>query len=220
MVMIWERVRRVMSSKAHARVDRMEHPEEMLDQLVRERVAAIEGARRALNHARAFRVQLEERIGEEESRIQRMQTIAQTALADDSEEAARQAISRKQTAANHRDELKQQLARTEKLAAGHRKVLDRMEQDLEQLRDKRRLLKQRIWLSRGMSGLALSNQVVSEPVNEVLARIEERTIIAESEVTAVLDPEEETGDQLENYMQNYNVDQELAEMKAALSRSE
>ena len=217
MVMIWERVRRVMTSRAHAQVDRMEHPEEMLDQLVRERVSAVEGARRALTHARAFRVQLEERIADEETKIKRMKTIAQTALKDNREDAARQALTRKQSAEAHCDELKGQLTRTEKLATGHRKVLDRMEQDLDQLRDKRRLLKQRLWLSQGMNGLTTSNQITTEPMNEVLARIEERTFIAESEVTAIYDTEEEDGADLEDYMKGVGVDEELARMKAALS---
>ena len=117
MVQLWQRLKRVTTASAHARVDALECPAQMMDQVVREQVGAVAGAKAALRRAKAFRLQIEARMAQENDTATRMLTLAQQALAAGREDQARTAVRRKQEAARRLDELTTQLGRAQRAEA-------------------------------------------------------------------------------------------------------
>lgn len=219
-MLIFERIKRVVTSRAHAAVDRAEDPREMLDQLVRERLLAVRNAKLALNRARAWRKQIESRINEAETAITRYSTVARTALADGNEDTARQALHGKNKAQANQEELQKQLLQSDRMVEKHKTTVDRLNHELSALRDKREVLKQRIQLSEGLRYVE-TDLLNAEPVDEVLARVEEHAVAAEVAVeTITCHAEDEPEESMERYMRDRAVDDELEALRAELTQTQ
>lgn len=217
---IWLRIQRVMAAKSHAKVDRMEDPSEMVNQLLREKLSAVGAAKLALARAKVWQKQLEDQQVKIHHEMTRYQHMATEALQDTREDMARQALSKKKDCERRLNETQRQLDQAAKLRQRQEAALDKLQDSLRELRDRREALIQRDLFTKAAAGMTQIDDGFEEPTDVVLERMESKVSYRESEIEALLDSERPTEDQqLANYQRDRELDLELQQLKLSLSAS-
>lgn len=212
MVMLWQRMKRVVTAQAHSQVDAMEDPAQMMNQVLREQVCTVQKGKAAVKRAEMFRRQIEAHIAKEQKAIDEYARLARLALEDEKVDRAKSAIRRKQESERRLEELSHQLARAKNMEERQLRVLDKMRADLDELREKRQMVVQRTWLQQGMRDLQ-GMHVIGESHTEVVARMEEKTLMADASMDALLNMDEAEDLDLRNYGRDLSVEQELAALQ-------
>lgn len=220
MKQIWLRIQRVMAAKSHANVDRMEDPSEMVNQLLREKISAVGAAKLALARAKVWQKQLQDQQVKLQTEISRYQEMAADSLKDTREDMARQALGKKKDCERRLGETERQLDQAEKLRQRQEAALDKLQDNLRELRDRREALIQRDLFTQAAAGMTQTDAGFEEPSDVVLERMESKVSYRESEIEALLDSERPTEDQqLASYQRERELDLELSQLKQSLSAS-
>lgn len=217
---IWLRLQRVMSAKGHAQVNQMENPAEMVDQLLREKIAAITAAKLALARAKVWQENLAKQQTQQQAEQTRLQQLASDALRDEREDLARQALGRKQDSQARSQNLMQQIQQAASLRQQQEHQLEKLQADLSELRNRREILLQRHLFSNAAAGMVAHNQAYSEPSDVVLERMEAKVSQQEMEVAVHLQTEPHHPDQqLQTFERERSLDLELAQLKQSLANA-
>ncbi len=217
MISVWQRVQRVWRANAHASVDRLEQPEAMLNQLQRELIAGLTAAKTALAQSRAWQARLRAQLDELARRGDAAGNAAQRAVAQGDDDVARQAVARRQRCAAETQTLARQLTQAESLTTRQQDQLAKLKRELVQLKEKRASLMQRERFARSMQTVTQINEEMTEPINLVLERMEDKVEMHEARAEALTDDPVDDQPELDNYLAQQSVDDELAHLKAQLN---
>ncbi len=182
MKLLWQRMQRATTAKAHAAVDRIEDPIQMLDQVVREKGQAMTQARIAVKQAGFWVRRLDGQINKEQKTINDMEQVAVAALKQNQKDAARQAIIRKQEAEKRLADLNGQHERAAQTLERQQNQCRQMEQQLVQLRERRMLLRQRAMFVQTAQANQVGDLAFDESADTIMERMEERIGLAEAMV--------------------------------------
>ncbi|CAM2011076.1 PspA/IM30 family protein [Acanthopleuribacter pedis] len=215
MKLLWQRMQRATTAKAHAAVDRMEDPIHMLDQVVREKGQALNQARVGLKQASFWVRRINEQVDKEQKTIADMEQVAVAALKQNQKDAARQAVIRKQEAEQRLSDLNGQQERAQKTLERQQQQCNQMEQHLVQLRERRMLLRQRAMFVQSARACNSSEWTVDESAEAIFERMEERIGMAEAMVGD--EPCDMGGDDtrmLDNFVKDQKVEAELLRLES------
>lgn len=182
MKLLWQRMQRATTAKAHAAVDQMEDPIQMLDQVVREKGVALHQARVGLKQANFWVRRIHEQVEKEQQTIADMEQVAVAALKRDQKDAARQAVIRKQEAEQRLSDLNHQQERAHKTRERQQQQCQQMEQQLVNLRERRMLLRQRAMFVQTARACGSGVDTLDESAEMIFERMEERIGMAEAMV--------------------------------------
>ena len=213
---LWNRMNRVFSARAHARVDRAEDPEQMLNQLQRELIASVSRSNQQLAAASGWLANIDRQVRDTQTRCDRAATTATAALKNGDEQIARDAIARKRNFEKQADQLRIQREHAQQVLGRQKQHLERIKDELSRLREKRRNLIQRARFAHAAVEMG-SDLVPLEPINEVVERMEEKVTFAEaaSQVTVSLE-DDRGGDAVEDYAEQAAIDVELKQLKNSI----
>lgn len=220
MKQFWLRMQRVMAAKSHANIDRLEHPTEMVDQLLREKVSAVAAAKLALARAKVWQQQLQQQQQQMHSDVERYQTLACDALRDNREDMARTVLIKKHESQQRLADQERQLQQAASMRQRQEDQLDKLQQALRELRNRREGLIQRHLFTHAAASMMQHEGAFAEPADVVLERIEAKVSYREAEVEAYLDSDQPSQDQeLQQYQSNRDLERELAQLKQSLNAS-
>ena len=220
MISVWQRMKRVMGAKAHANVDRMEAPDEMLDQLQRELVAAVTQARTAVSGAKAWERRVADRTARATEERDKARAAAASALRSDDETMARSAMERVLAREAELEQLAVQAEQAARLTAKQTAQFDKLRADLAKLKEKRVSLIQRERIARSLSTLSESTTEMAEPIGLVVERMEEKVAFHEAAAEGALEMDLGSDDAgLDKYMQDRSVDDALAALRNEMSET-
>ena len=218
MISVWQRIQRVMGARAHASVDRMEAPDEMLDQLQRELVAAVTQARTAVSGAKAWERRIADRTARAGQERDKARAAAESALRCDDEAMARAAMERVLAREAELEQLATQADQAARLTAKQTAQFDKLRADLSKLKEQRVSLIQRERIARSLASVGTSTTDMAEPIGLVVERMEEKIAFHEAAAEGALEMDigsEDAG--LDKYMQDRSVDDALAALRNEMS---
>lgn len=208
MTSLLQRFQRILNANAHMRLDHLEQPEAMLNQLQRETLTAIAQAKAALGQSKVWCQRLRDRLATAQNAIAAAQRAAESALRGKDESMARTAMQRKLDKQAERDQLQKQLTRMEATVAKQAQQLDKLRQNLATLQEKRAELIQRERFARALNAAGMAAADLQEPCTIVLERLEERVCIQEAAAESYSDTMDEQPD-LDEFIRQRHVDEEL-----------
>jgi phage shock protein A len=207
-----------MNAKSHAKVDRMEDPTEMVNQLLREKASAVSAAKLALARAKVWQQQLSDQQQSLGREVLRYQELATQALRDDREEIARQALQKKRDVEDRQAEIERQAQQAEKLRLRQEKQLEKQQVALRDLKNRREAIIQKQLFTDAAANMLPNDACTEEPASIVLERLESKISYRESEVEAFLQSERPNEEQqLDQYQRDREIDLEMAQLKQSLA---
>ncbi len=210
MISVWQRMKRVMTANAHVNVDRLEAPEAMLDQLQRELVAAVTQGRAAVASARSWERRIAERTAKVRTERDGARAVAKTALKNDDEAMAHSAMERVLSRDAELHQLTDQAEQASKLVARQSAQLDKLRNDLAQLKEKRVSL----------HAVGESSVEMAEPIALVVERMEERVAFHEAAADVSMEMDDSGGEaELNKYIKNSSVEDALAELRLEINNT-
>ena len=214
MKLLFSRMKRVTTAKAHAQVDAIEDPVSMLDQVVRERAQALTSARIALKQAKYWLNRIEDQMTGEARTMEDMENAALQALDQEQEMVAKQAVMRKQAATARHQDLQQQHQRALQAHQRQQQQVESLEASLCGLKEKRMLLRQRAMFVQSARQYSGTSFEVDESAETIVERMEERIGMAEAMLGADAPiPAETQHNELNQFMENQQVELELIRLR-------
>jgi len=217
MQMVWKRVQRLVTAKAHGRVDQMERPTEMLNQALREQASALTEGKVGLRRLQAWQRRLARSIATEESRVAEMGMTARDAVRDGKDEIARWALQRRRDAEDRIRVCSEQKTRSEEMIAAQTARVDKLQANLIALRDKRGQLVQRERFAESLRAMA-PPAIDHEPIEALVDRMEEKVVEMETEAEVIgetiLDVSTDEHDAVRGYLRDREIEEDLARLKA------
>lgn len=214
---ILQRFQRILNANAHMRLDQLEQPEAMLNQLQRETLTAIAQAKAALVQSKVWRQRLKDRLMNAENALVAAQRAAESALQDKDEAMAHAAMQRKLDKQAESQQLQKQLTRMEATTAKQTQQLDRLRQSLTALREKRAELIQRQRFAQALNAANAAANDLPEPCGAVLERLEEKICLQEAAAESYGDTPDEQPD-LDEFIRQQNVNEELAVLRQHMEK--
>lgn len=219
---ILRRFRDIMSSNINALLDRVEDPEKMIDQYLRNLKRDLSQVKSETATIMAQEQRAKRELEECQAEIEKMQNYAVKALEADNEADARKFLERKATLAENETQLLQTVELAEANSVQMKQMHDKLVQDIGELDARRTMLKGKAALAKTkerMNEIGASVKGANASVSE-FNRLEDKInqSLDEAEAMAQLNrsPEDDIEDLAAKYTKKVSVDDELAALKAQI----
>lgn len=217
---IFSRLNDIINANINSLLDKAEDPEKMIRLMIREMEDTLVDLKSSCASKMAEGARVKREFKECKNQVARWEERAELAINKDREDLAREALVQKQTCQNQQDLLQSDLKHLDELIAEAKNNIIQLENKLEQVRQKHRLLIQRSHQAREKQRM---NQTMGKAKGaDAMQRFEEfeskiERMEAEAELSGVTGkPSLER--EFDNLEKNSSVDKELEALKAKLKK--
>ncbi len=225
---IISRFKAIMASNFNALLDKMEDPEKMIDQYLRNLENDLGQIKAETAAVMAEEKSAKRKLDECEAEMAKMQQYAEKAVAAGDDSAARQFLSKKGELATKRDALSQQYTVAAENSIKMKEMHDKVTSDIDSLRQKRDTLKAKLKVAEAqqkvnkMTGASSALGTMSkfdEMEEKINRKLDEADAMATLNSTANSDSIEALKAKYEDGATSSAVDDELAALKASMGMS-
>ncbi|HEY1827057.1 MAG TPA: PspA/IM30 family protein [Acidimicrobiales bacterium] len=230
---IFQRAHDIVQAKANKALDAAEKPDEMLDLSYEKMLEQITQVRRALVDIAGSKKQIELQEQQFQHTIDHLQDQAKAALAQNREDLAKEALSRKATAQQQIDQMEPQRQQLEQEEGKLTQTLDALQKRVNDFRTQKETLKAQYTAAKAITSVNESTAGISKSVNDsgaALQRAQDKIATMQARSGAldellesgVLEDVGGGGDDIQKELdkvgQDSQVDNELAALKAELGQ--
>lgn len=221
------RFSKIISANVNSIIDRMEDPEKMIDQYLRDMMEDLAEVKESTAGVMAEETRSKRAVDENEAEVNKYQQLAKKALEAGNEDDARVFLSKKQELENVGAGLSTAYASAHENAAKMRQMHDKLASDIETLRNRRAMIKGKISVAEAQGKINEATQSVSksEGAMSSFERMEEKANRMLDEANAMSELNSEPIDKAKDLEAKYanqttaSVEDELARMKSDLGLS-
>lgn len=218
------RFSKIISANVNSMIDRMEDPEKMIDQYLRDMMEDLAEVKESTAGVMAEETRSKRALDENEAEVNKYQQLAKKALEAGNEDDARVFLSKKQELENVGAGLSTAYASAHENAAKMRQMHDKLASDIETLRNRRAMIKGKISVAEAQGKINEATQSVSksEGAMSSFERMEEKANRMLDEANAMSELNSEPIDKAKDLEAKYanqttaSVEDELARMKSDL----
>ncbi|MBG9980990.1 PspA/IM30 family protein [Facklamia sp. DSM 111018] len=218
---ILNRFKDIISANMNSIIDRMEEPEKMIDQYLRDLSEDLAEVKRNTASVMAEETRSKREVDENEAEVKKYEQLAKKALEAGNEADARVFLTKKQEVENLGAGLAATYASAHENAIKMRQMHDKLSQDIETLKNRRAMIKGKISVAETQETLNKTSTASRQSENAMsqFERMEEKADRMLDEATAMSElesqPKDEAKDLEEKYAQSTSatVEEELARMK-------
>lgn len=218
------RFSKIISANVNSMIDRMEDPEKMIDQYLRDMMEDLAEVKESTAGVMAEETRSKRAVDENEAEVNKYQQLAKKALEAGNEDDARVFLSKKQELENVGAGLSTAYASAHENAAKMRQMHDKLASDIETLRNRRAMIKGKISVAEAQGKINEATQSVSksEGAMSSFERMEEKANRMLDEANAMSELNSEPIDKAKDLEAKYasqttaSVEDELARMKSDL----
>ena len=218
------RFSKIISANVNSMIDRMEDPEKMIDQYLRDMMEDLAEVKESTAGVMAEETRSKRAVDENEAEVNKYQQLAKKALEAGNEDDARVFLSMKQELENVGAGLSTAYASAHENAAKMRQMHDKLASDIETLRNRRAMIKGKISVAEAQGKINEATQSVSksEGAMSSFERMEEKANRMLDEANAMSELNSEPIDKAKDLEAKYasqttaSVEDELARMKSDL----
>ena len=226
---IFKRIKDIVTANINELLDKIEDPEQMIDQMIREMEESILELRKQTASAIASAKLTAKKVGEHEKEVAKWLENAELAIGEGKDDLARKALARKREVSDHLETLLKQLADENEMIAKMKGDLHMVEEKVQQARRKRETLimkkraaetKKKMIESKEKAAAAFdgsANSIINgfDSFTKYEEKIERE--LAEVEARAQLNQELKESD-LESEFAQFHVDSEVEDELAAMKK--
>ncbi len=217
---LWQRIKSLFRANAHAALDKMEDPEKMADEYIRQLEQQYVEAKRGTAEAMAQATRLAQKRDQAREEADAWERKAEAALRKEDEALARSALERKRQFATTASEYATQCEVQEAQVESIRKALARIETQINEARAKRELIKAKAGRARSQEaiGKVLHGSNASGAMFDRMDAMEEKIDgrLYQAEAMAKLETDSLVT-RFEDLERTTSVDDELAALKQKVS---
>lgn len=218
------RFSKIISANVNSMIDRMEDPEKMIDQYLRDMMEDLAEVKESTAGVMAEETRSKRAVDENEAEVNKYQQLAKKALEAGKEDDARVFLSKKQELENVGAGLSTAYASAHENAAKMRQMHDKLASDIETLRNRRAMIKGKISVAEAQGKINEATQSVSKSQGAMSSfeRMEEKANRMLDEANAMSELNSEPIDKAKDLEAKYasqttaSVEDELARMKSDL----
>ncbi|MRI82546.1 PspA/IM30 family protein [Fundicoccus ignavus] len=218
------RFSKIISANVNSMIDRMEDPEKMIDQYLRDMMEDLAEVKESTAGVMAEETRSKRAVDENEAEVNKYQQLAKKALEAGNEDDARVFLSKKQELENVGAGLSTAYASAHENAAKMRQMHDKLASDIETLRNRRAMIKGKISVAEAQGKINEATQSVSKSQGAMSSfeRMEEKANRMLDEANAMSELNSEPIDKAKDLEAKYasqttaSVEDELARMKSDL----
>lgn len=218
------RFSKIISANVNSIIDRMEDPEKMIDQYLRDMMEDLAEVKESTAGVMAEETRSKRAVDENEAEVNKYQQLAKKALEAGNEDDARVFLSKKQELENVGAGLSTAYASAHENAAKMRQMHDKLASDIETLRNRRAMIKGKISVAEAQGKINEATQSVSKSQGAMSSfeRMEEKANRMLDEANAMSELNSEPIDKAKDLEAKYasqttaSVEDELARMKSDL----
>ena len=218
------RFSKIISANVNSMIDRMEDPEKMIDQYLRDMMEDLAEVKESTAGVMAEETRSKRAVDENEAEVNKYQQLAKKALEAGNEDDARVFLSKKQELENVGAGLSTAYASAHENAAKMRQMHDKLASDIETLSNRRAMIKGKISVAEAQGKINEATQSVSksEGAMSSFERMEEKANRMLDEANAMSELNSEPIDKAKDLEAKYasqttaSVEDELARMKSDL----
>lgn len=218
------RFSKIISANVNSVIDRMEDPEKMIDQYLRDMMEDLAEVKESTAGVMAEETRSKRAVDENEAEVNKYQQLAKKALEAGNEDDARVFLSKKQELENVGAGLSTAYASAHENAAKMRQMHDKLASDIETLRNRRAMIKGKISVAEAQGKINEATQSVSKSQGAMSSfeRMEEKANRMLDEANAMSELNSEPIDKAKDLEAKYasqttaSVEDELARMKSDL----
>lgn len=218
------RFSKIISANVNSMIDRMEDPEKMIDQYLRDMMEDLAEVKESTAGVMAEETRSKRAVDENEAEVNKYQQLAKKALEAGNEDDARIFLSKKQELENVGAGLSTAYASAHENAAKMRQMHDKLASDIETLRNRRVMIKGKISVAEAQGKINEATQSVSKSQGAMSSfeRMEEKANRMLDEANAMSELNSEPIDKAKDLEAKYasqttaSVEDELARMKSDL----
>ena len=218
------RFSKIISANVNSMIDRMEDPEKMIDQYLRDMMEDLPEVKESTAGVMAEETRSKRAVDENEAEVNKYQQLAKKALEAGNEDDARVFLSKKQELENVGAGLSTAYASAHENAAKMRQMHDKLASDIETLRNRRAMIKGKISVAEAQGKINEATQSVSKSQGAMSSfeRMEEKANRMLDEANAMSELNSEPIDKAKDLEAKYasqttaSVEDELARMKSDL----
>lgn len=218
------RFSKIISANVNSMIDRMEDPEKMIDQYLRDMMEDLAEVKESTAGVMAEETRSKRAVDENEAEVNKYQQLAKKALEAGNEDDARVFLSKKQELENVGAGLSTAYASAHENAAKMRQMHDKLASDIEILRNRRAMIKGKISVAEAQGKINEATQSVSKSQGAMSSfeRMEEKANRMLDEANAMSELNSEPIDKAKDLEAKYasqttaSVEDELARMKSDL----
>lgn len=218
------RFSKIISANVNSMIDRMEDPEKMIDQYLRDMMEDLAEVKESTAGVMAEETRSKRAVDENEAEVNKYQQLAKKALEAGNEDDARIFLSKKQELENVGAGLSTAYASAHENAAKMRQMHDKLASDIETLRNRRAMIKGKISVAEAQGKINEATQSVSKSQGAMSSfeRMEEKANRMLDEANAMSELNSEPIDKAKDLEAKYasqttaSVEDELARMKSDL----
>ncbi len=223
MANIFVRVTDIISANINEMIDRMEDPERMIKQIIREMEDNIRMAREGVLDAMTSEKQLAKELKHHREQSEEWKQKAESALRSDNEEMARKALTRKKEHDKIIKNLETSWESARNTCDNLKSQLRSLENKLDEAKRKRTMLAARQKSAEARQAMGTTIRYFERGVNaeEKFGRMEDRVSEIEARAEAVselYDEKTELDKEFEDFEKEVGVDSELEELKKKLNK--
>lgn len=218
------RFSKIISANVNSMIDRMEDPEKMIDQYLRDMMEDLAEVKESTAGVMAEETRSKRAVDENEAEVNKYQQLAKKALEAGNEDDARVFLSKKQELENVGAGLSTAYASAHENAAKMRQMHDKLASDIETLRNRRAMIKGKISVAEAQGKINEATQSVSKSQGAMSSfeRMEDKANRMLDEANAMSELNSEPIDKAKDLEAKYasqttaSVEDELARMKSDL----
>lgn len=218
------RFSKIISANVNSIIDRMEDPEKMIDQYLRDMMEDLAEVKESTAGVMAEETRSKRAVDENEAEVNKYQQLAKKALEAGNEDDARVFLSKKQELENVGAGLSTAYASAHENAAKMRQMHDKLASDIETLRNRRAMIKGKISVAEAQGKINEATQSVSKSQGAMSSfeRMEDKANRMLDEANAMSELNSEPIDKAKDLEAKYasqttaSVEDELARMKSDL----
>lgn len=222
---ILTRFKDIMASNINAFLDKVEDPEKMIEQCLRNLNSDLGKVKAETASIMAEEQRAKRALDECTSEMNKMQGYAIKALQANNEEEARKFLERKSTLASKETGLKEAYTLAASNATRMREMHDKLVSDIRELESRKDMIKGKLAVAKTQERINKIGSSVSSANNSISAfdRMEQKANKALDQANAMAalnaGPKDEIKDLIAKYDNNSNVDDELEALKASLNNN-
>lgn len=225
---ILNRFSKIISANVNSIIDRMENPEKMIDQYLRDMMEDLAEVKESTAGVMAEETRAKRGVDENEAEVQKYTQLAKKALEAGNEDDARIFLSKKQELENVGAGLATTYASAHENAAKMRQMHDKLATDIETLRRRRSMIKGKMSVAEAQSKVNEATQSISssEGAMSNFERMEDKANRMLDEANAMSELNSEPIDKAKDLEAKYaskstaSVEDELARMKSEMGLNE
>lgn len=223
---ILSRFQDIISSNVNALLDRMEDPEKMIDQYLRNLSKDLAEVKQNTASVMAEETKAKRLVDENQAEVAKYEELAKKAIKSGQDDDARVFLTKKQELEDIGVSLAKTYATAHENASKMRQMHDKLASDIEKLKQRQSMLKAQVSVADTKEKINQANQSIGKTQGSIgsFKRMEEKISARLDQADAMAELNEEPEDEAKQLEQKYAqkhesaaVEDELARMKQALS---